>query len=84
MVLQVDGFDVSTVEENTAAIRNRELGSRIELTVARAGQQVTLSGPYVTQLPDSQVISRVRQLAERGEIEAEFYLGYLLTTANLR
>ena len=78
VVLQVDGFDVSTVEENTAAIRNRELGSRIELTVARAGQQVTLSGPYVTQLPDSQVMSRVRQLAERGEIEAEFYLGYFL------
>ena len=78
VVLQVDGFDVSTVEESTAAIRNRELGSRIELTVARAGQQVTLSGPYVTQLPDSQVMSRVRQLAERGEIEAEFYLGYLL------
>jgi TPR repeat protein len=78
VVLQVDGFDVSTVEENTAAIRNHELGSRIELTVARAGQQVTLSGPYVTQLPDSQVMSRVRQLAERGEIEAEFYLGYLL------
>ena len=78
VVLQVDGFDVSTVEEGVAAIRNRELGSRIELTVARAGQQVTLSGPYVTQLPDSQVMSRVRQLAERGEIEAEFYLGYLL------
>ena len=78
VVLQVDGFDVSTVEESIAAIRNHELGSRIELTVARAGQQVTLSGPYVTQLPDSQVMSRVRQLAERGEIEAEFYLGYLL------
>ena len=78
VVVQVDGFDVSTVEESTAAIRNRELGARIELTVARAGQQVTLSGPYVTQLPDSQVMSRVRQLAERGEIEAEFYLGYLL------
>ena len=78
VVLQVDGFDVSTLEESTAAIRNRELGSRIELTVARAGQQVTLSGPYVTQLPDSQVMSRVRQLAERGEIEAEFYLGNLL------
>ena len=78
VVLQVDGFDVSTLEESIAAIRNRELGSRIELTVARAGQQVTLSGPYVTQLPDSQVMSRVRQLAERGEIEAEFYLGYLL------
>jgi hypothetical protein len=75
VVLQVDGFDVSTVEENTAAIRNHELGSRIELTVARAGQQVTLSGPYVTQLPDSQVMSRVRQLAERGETEAEFFLG---------
>ncbi|MGA7497274.1 MAG: caspase family protein, partial [Isosphaeraceae bacterium] len=78
VVLQVDGFDVSTVEESTAAIRNRELGSRIELTVARAAQQVSLSGPYVTQLPDSQVMSRVRQLAERGEIEAEYSLGHLL------
>ena len=75
VVLRVDGFDVSTPEESIAAIRNRELGSRIELTVVRAGQQVTLSGPFVTQLTDSQVMSRVRQLAERGETEAEFFLG---------
>jgi TPR repeat protein len=78
VVLQVDGFDVSTPNELAMAVLNRELGARIELTVARSGQQMTLSGPYGTQLLDSQIISRVRQLAERGDIEAQISMGNML------
>ncbi|MGO9471487.1 MAG: caspase family protein [Isosphaeraceae bacterium] len=78
VVLQVDGLDVSTLEETKAAIHNRELADRIELKVARGGQELTLSGLYVTQLLDLQIMSRVRQLAGRDDIEAQTYLGLLL------
>ena len=80
LLLQVDGDDVATVVESEAAINNREPGSRIELTVERAGQRLTLSGPYETVLSDSQIISRVRRLADRGDVEAQFALAISLAT----
>ena len=80
LLLQVDGWDVATVVESEAAINNREPGSRIELTVERAGQRLTLSGPYETVLSDSQIISRVRRLADRGDVEAQFALAISLAT----
>ncbi|MGZ5975237.1 MAG: PDZ domain-containing protein, partial [Isosphaeraceae bacterium] len=80
LLLQVDGWEVATVVESEAAINNREPGSRIELTVERAGQRLTLSGPYETVLTDSQIISRIRRLADRGDVEAQFALAISLAT----
>ena len=80
LLLQVDGWDVATVVESEAAIKNREPGSRIELTVERAGQRLTLPGPYETVLSDSQIISRVRRLADRGDVEAQLALAISLAT----
>ncbi len=80
LLLQVDGYDVATVVESAAAINNREPGSRIELTVKRAGQRLTLSGPYETVLSDSQIISRVRRPADRGDVEAQCALAISLAT----
>ena len=80
LLLQVDGWDVATVAEAVTAIKNREPGSRIELTVERAGQRLTLSGLYETVLSDSQIISRIRRLADRGDVEAQFALATLLAT----
>ena len=71
LLLQVDGWDVATVAEAVTAIKNCQPGSRIELTVERAGQRLTLPGPYETVLSDSQIISRVRRLADRGDVEAQ-------------
>ncbi len=80
LLLQVDGWEVATVAEAETAIKNREPGSRIELTVERAGQRLTMSGPYETVLSHSQIISRVRRLAERGDVEAQVALATFLAT----
>ena len=79
VVVQVDGWDVTTTDLAWAAIRNRELGARIELKVYRAGLEHTLSGLYETKLLDAQIAGRVRQLANRGDVEAQFYMGDCLT-----
>ena len=79
VVVQVDGWDVTTTDLASAAIRNRELGARIELKVDRAGLEHTLSGLYETKLLDAQIVGRVRQLANRGDVEAQFYMGDCLT-----
>jgi hypothetical protein len=78
MVLQVDGWDVAMTAQAVDAIGNRDAGARIGLTVARAGKEITLSGLYENKLLDSQIIGRVRQLAERGDVEAQLYMGICL------
>jgi TPR repeat protein len=76
VLLKVDGWDVVTVAEAQAALRNRPTGSRIELTVLRDGRNVDLAGPYETLLTDSQIMSRLRRLAEGGDAEAQYFLGF--------
>jgi hypothetical protein len=83
ILLQVDGFDVKTDVEALAAMRNRVTGARIELTVDRAGKTLTLSGRYETLLPDEQLISRIQQLAESGDVEAQAQLGESLAHGRL-
>jgi TPR repeat protein len=75
IVLTVDRYPVSTVDDAVAAIRNRNLGARVELEVIRAKERLSLSGRFMTQLLDPQIIARVRQLAESGDLEAQVALG---------
>ncbi len=76
VILKVDGFHVVTPAEAIAAIKNHSLGAEIEITIQRDGEELVLSGRYETLLTGPQIISRLKQLAEGGDVRAQYHLGF--------
>jgi TPR repeat protein len=76
VILRINGKPVASTTETQAAYKDVPLGSNIEITVHRAGKELTVRGPYATPFGDQEELRRVREDAARNG-SAQVYLAWL-------